>query len=298
MSDLPASIRIEPSDIVLRRSATWEGMSAEIVQVTRSRPVELHFAAPVHLLIAYERGLRQQGEARVPGAATSALKNLRRKLTFVPAGREFREWQAPNSATQFMCLYIEPSEQVGLPGGGKASRLLAPRLLFEDRVLWETISKLKGLIESGVTNWRYLEAVGAVLAHELSQIMCGETSAEQPARGGLAAWQVRLVTDYIEQHLSEDISLKTLAGLVRLSQHHFCRAFKQSLGRSPCRYHGMRRMEQAKRLLANPNLTVSDIALQAGFNETSTFTSAFRRATGVPPTMFRRGLSWSCSPNM
>jgi AraC family transcriptional regulator len=295
---LPASIRVEPSDSVMRRLAAWRGMSAEMVHVTRPRPVELHIAAPVHLLIAYEHGLRQQGETRVLGGATSTLKNLRRKLTFVPAGREFREWLVPNSAIQFMCLYIEPSEQVGLPGGGDASRLLAPRLLFENRVLWETISKLKGLIESGVTNWRYLEAVGAVLAHELSQIMSGQTSAERPARGGLAAWQVRLVTDYIEEHLSEDISLTTLAGLVRLSPHHFCRAFRQSLGRSPCRYHGMRRLDQAKRLLASPNLTISDIALQSGFNETSTFSAAFRRATGVPPTTFRRSPSWPCSPPM
>jgi AraC family transcriptional regulator len=253
----------------------------------------LHFAAPVHLLIAYEHGLCQQ-----PGAAISTPKNLRRKLTFVPAGREFREWLAPNSATRFMCLYIEPSEQIGQPDEGDGSGLLAPRLLFENRVLWETISKLKGLIEAGVTNRRYLEAVGTVLAHELSQVVSGQISAERPARGGLAAWQVRLVTDYIEEHFSEEISLTTLAGLVRLSPHHFCRAFRQSLGRSPCRYHGMRRLEQAKRLLASPNLTISDVALQSGFNETSTFTAAFRRATGVPPTTFRRSLSWSCSPQM
>ena len=296
--DLPLSIRFEPPDIAMRRSAAWEGMSAEIVRVTRLRPVELHFAASVHLLIACEHGLHQQGETRVPDAAASTLKSLRRQLTFVPAGREFRERLAPNSAIQFMCLYIEPSQQVGLPGGGEASGHLPPRVQFENRVLWETISKLKGLIEAGVTNWRYLEAVGVVLAHELSQIMSGQTSAERPARGGLAAWQVRVVTDYIEEHLGEDISLTTLAGLVRLSPHHFCRAFRQSLGRSPCRYHGMRRMEQAKRLLASPNLTISDIALQSGFNETSTFTSAFRRATGVPPTMFRRSLSWSCSPHV
>lgn len=298
MPALSASIRIEPSDGVKRRSAAWGGMSAEIVRVTPLRPVQLHFAAPVHLLIAYEHGHHQGGEACVPGTAISALKDLRRKLTFVPAGQEFRDCQAPNTATQFMCLYIEPSEQVGLPGGGDASRILAPRLLFENRVLWETTSKLQGLIECNKTNWRYLEAVGTVLAHELSQIVFGETFPDRPARGGLAAWQLRLVTDYIEEHLSEEISLTTLAGLVRLSPHHFCRAFSQSLGRSPCRYHGIRRIEQAKRLLANPNRTIADIALQSGFSETSTFTAAFRRATGVPPTTFRRSLSWTCSPHM
>ena len=49
-------------------------------------------------------------------------------------------------------------------------------------------------------------------------------------RGGLAAWQQRVVTDYVEEHLAEQIPLATLAGLARLSPYHFSRAFKQSFG--------------------------------------------------------------------
>ena len=55
---------------------------------------------------------------------------------------------------------------------------------------------------------------------------------------------------YIEEHLAEQIPLKTLAQLVRLSPCYFCRAFKQSFGVPPHRYHSARRIEQAKALLA------------------------------------------------
>jgi AraC family transcriptional regulator len=241
----------------------------------------------VHLLIAYEHGLRQ-----VQGAPTSALRNLKRKLTFVPAGHEFCEWHAPSCSPQFTCIYIEPSGQFGLPGVGNTSGALAPRLLFEDPVLGDTISKLKGLIESTqVTNQHYLSAVGTVLCHELSQIIFGQAASQRPARGGLTAWQLRVVTDYIEEHLSEDISLMTLARLVRLNPHHFCRAFKHSLGRSPCRYHSLRRIEQGKLLLAEPNVTVAEVASRLGFDDTSVLTAAFRRKTGLTPTEFRRSLS-------
>jgi AraC family transcriptional regulator len=250
--------------------------------------VEMYFKAPVHMLLAYEEGLRQQGETRVRDTPTSTVKNLRRKLTFVPAGHEFHEWHVPVTAPQFICFYIEPSEQFCPPSTSNSSAALAPKILFEDRVLWETVSKLKVLIEGGATNTRYLEAIGTVLSYELSQIVFGQTSPERPARGGLAAWQLRVVTEYIEEHLSEEVSLITLAKLVRRSPHHFCRAFKESSGVSPCRYHGLRRLELAKLLLANSDEGIANVALQLGFSDTSAFTTAFRRGAGITPTAFRR----------
>src|SRR6188474_2474910 len=94
------------------------------------------------------------------------------------------------------------------------------------------------------------------------------------AKGGLAAWQQRAVTAYIEEHLAEPILLATLARLARLSPYYFCRAFKQSLGLPPHRYHNSRRIEQAKTLLAKPELSVTNIGLTVGFSETSSFTAA------------------------
>ena len=108
--------------------------------------------------------------------------------------------------------------------------------------------------------------------------------------GGLAGWQQRIVTSYIEEHLAEQIPLATLARLVRLSPYYFCRAFKQSLGMPPHRYHNSRRIEQAKTLLAKPELSVTEIGLTVGFSETSSFTAAFRKATGQTPTAYHRSL--------
>jgi AraC family transcriptional regulator len=115
--------------------------------------------------------------------------------------------------------------------------------------------------------------------------------AEAPAKGGLAAWQQRVVTAYIEDHLAEPISLATLARLAGLSSYYFCRAFRQSLGLPPHRYHNHRRMERAKLLLAKPAPSVTDIGLTIGYSETSSFTAAFHKTTGFTPTAFRRTLA-------
>lgn len=113
-------------------------------------------------------------------------------------------------------------------------------------------------------------------------------SAREPVivHGGLAGWQKRRVAEYIEAHLPDRISLTTLAALARLSPYHFSRAFKQSFGMPPHRYHVGRRVEHAKVLLAG--LPVTDVALAVGYGETSSFSAAFRRATGLSPTQYRR----------
>ena len=139
----------------------------------------------------------------------------------------------------------------------------------------------ESLIESaGADNRLYLEALGAVLAHELVRLNAGRSTHRSSLRGGLAAWQQRIVTAYIEEHLAEPISLATLAQLVRLSTYYFCRAFKQSFGLPPHRYHNDRRIEQAKMLLAKPAPSVTDIGMTVGFSETSSFTAAFARRPG------------------
>jgi AraC family transcriptional regulator len=98
------------------------------------------------------------------------------------------------------------------------------------------------------------------------------------------------VTAYIEEHFAERIPLATLARFVRLSPWHFCRAFKQSFGKPPGRYQTERRIEYAKRLLANRELSVTEVGLQAGFSSFSWFVTAFRDATGFSPRGYSRSL--------
>ena len=134
----------------------------------------------------------------------------------------------------------------------------------------------------------YLEALSGVLAHELSRVNDEVGCAPKVNRGGLASWQKRVVVGYIEEHLREPVSLLKLAELARLSQHHFCRAFKQSFGIPPHQYLVQRRMEIAKLLLAGRTNSVTDIALSLGYAQTSSFSSPFRKATGWTPTVYRR----------
>jgi AraC family transcriptional regulator len=285
------TVEIFPADAVKRCTVSWDGMTAEIVQATRAERTEYRFRGPRHLLAVYEQGERREGETFVEGLPRSTLRDFKRKLVFVPAGHEYSDWQKPRALTRVVYFYFDPSKMPTLPQADVAGTPPSPRLFFEDTTLWDTGVKLRKQIENaGSGNRLYFEALGVVLAHELVRLNAGIRPVEAPVRGGLAGWQQRIVTSYIEEHLSEQVPLATLARLVRLSPYYFCRAFKQSLGMPPHRYHNSRRIRHAKTLLAKPELSVTDIGLTVGFSETSSFTAAFRKATGQTPTAYHRSL--------
>lgn len=293
---LPASdetdsrVDISSTDDVKRHAAAWSGMSAEIVQITGRERVEFRFRAHVHLLILHEEGTRQNGETVVEGLARSTLRDCRRKLTFVPAGHEFHEWQEPRQSGRMLFFYVDPSNSPLAPETDAEDAAFAPRLFFENAALRDTALKLAAAIEHAGSDKRYVEALGVVLAHELVRLNQGDQRGAPPIRGGLSAWQERVVTAYIEEHLADPIPIAALAQLARLSTFYFCRAFKQSFGVPPHRYHTNRRIERAKALLANATPSVTDIGSRVGFSETSSFSAAFRKATGLTPTAYHRSL--------
>jgi AraC family transcriptional regulator len=283
-------VNIAPSESVERRTVAWsENMYADFVQSTDHGRVEFRFRAPVHLLVAYERGTRREGQSFIEGLPGSSLRDLTRKLTFVPAGHQFTEWHEPRILPRISYFYFDPAVLAARSEPALAATSLAPRLLFEDAALWDSALKLKGAIEAGkCDNPLYVDALAVILAHEMTRL--NSATPEPPLRGGLAGWQQRNVTGYIEEHLSDQIQLSTLAGIARLSPYHFCRAFKRSIGLPPHRYHATRRIERAKGLLAKGSMSVTEVGFALGFAQTSSFTAAFRRVTGITPTEYQRTL--------
>jgi AraC family transcriptional regulator len=290
------ALDVVPAHVVDRRAVAWDGIRVEIIQSVTHDKVELRFRAPWHLLLVYEEGVREQGETLLGDLPGSTLRTLRRKLTFVPAGQEYREWQQPRIRARVICFYFDPAK-MPIPSNGRATALpLQPKLFFEDNALWDTAVKLSAAIDNDSEPGRYCVALGVVVAHELLRSYGDDCPRGRIARGGLAVWQQRMLAAFIEGHLGEPIPLGELAKVVHLSSYYFCRAFKQSFGVTPHRYCMKRRIERAKTLLADPAQSVTEIALAVGFSETSSFSAAFRQATGTAPTEYRRALERVSQP--
>ena len=286
--DIAATARLAPIDIVRRRSACWTGIQGDSIEMTRRARFEYGVTPPFHLLILQERGERSDGETIVDGTPMSTQREFSRKLSFIPAGHSFCDWQQPRVLARACYLYIDPRALLSDPELRSSDTAFRPQLFFYDREIWETASKLRAQVETPQSAG-YAEALGLVLAHELTRLQ-GRPSLAASTRGGLAGWQKKKVADYIEDHLGDDISLRQIATVIDLSPFHFARAFRQSFGAPPHRYHMMRRIERAKTMLNHSASSVTQIGAALGFSDTSAFTTAFRRRVGATPTEFRRAI--------
>lgn len=108
------------------------------------------------------------------------------------------------------------------------------------------------------------------------------------ARGGLAGWQERRATAFMEERLDQSFPVSAVAEACGLSVNHFSRAFRRSLGKPPHRWLLDRRIERARELLRATPMSLADIALACGFAEQSHFTRVFTRTVGIPPGAWRR----------
>lgn len=95
------------------------------------------------------------------------------------------------------------------------------------------------------------------------------------------------VIDYIDKNFSKDISLAELSELIDLSPQYLCRLFKECLNIRPFEYLARKRIHQAKLLLLDDKLTISEIASSVGYNDCSYFCAVFKRHEMLSPAEFR-----------
>jgi AraC family transcriptional regulator len=159
----------------------------------------------------------------------------------------------------------------------------------------DAIMGLARLLRDGTNNTApggrlLLESLSSAAAVLLlrSQSSVAARIAPVAPRGGLGRKALNRVTDYIRDHLAEDIGLIELSSLAGCSPQHFKRAFKRSIGLPPHRFLMARRVERAQALLARRDLSIAEVALSCGFATQSHLTSVFRQKTGSTPGQWRR----------
>jgi AraC family transcriptional regulator len=106
--------------------------------------------------------------------------------------------------------------------------------------------------------------------------------------GGLLAWQVRKVREYVDAHIEDRVLVPNLSAVVNLSEGHFSRMFKRTFGLTPHVFVLRRRLELAARLMLEGTKSQTDIALSCGFTDQAHLCNHFRRLMGETPAAWRR----------
>ncbi|MBX3188020.1 MAG: helix-turn-helix transcriptional regulator [Labilithrix sp.] len=230
--------------------------------------VTIHTGAPVRIscMPTGERCVRSRGEINVlPAGVTEDW--------FEDDASEMLFLQLPTSLVRLA------AEELGLDPdrAGIAARCHVRDVQIE-HIGWALAADQRA--PSGLV---YRESLGMALAVHLL--------ARHPAKAaprGLSKSQLARVTEYIEAHLAEDVSLLRLARVAGVSASHLRALFKRSVGVPVHEYVIQRRVERARVLLARGDQPASEIALEAGFSHQSHMARCMRRVLGVTPAFIAK----------
>lgn len=190
----------------------------------------------------------------------------------------------PLAATALRELDVDP-DRVGLHYvGGFRDPLIEQIARAVHSEMVDPVPARKMLIETLAT------ALGVQVVRRHSNLV-PESRPLPAARGALDARRLRRISDYIDAHLSEELTIAALANEACLSPFHFARAFKAATGKAPHRYLTDRRIECAKTLIAEGRLPLTEIADICGFSSQAHLARWFKRIVGATPGEYRTSRS-------
>lgn len=239
--------------------------------------IAIHMGAPIDL------------EWSEPGSDRVQVTHVEPGMAHINPGDNpfFQRWR---DSPELLILAFDQAliDRVGTEAFGKTGAMLRPTIGSMDRHIRSALPAWSNELTRGGPGGRlFVEGLAkATIVHLFRQYAEGSPTLA-PMRGGLGAARLHRVVDYIEAHLSDNLSVRELATIAGLSTHHFGLAFRQSTGHPPHRYVIQRRIERAKALLLTTQASVTQIAYATGFASHGHFAAHFRKSVGTTPSRFR-----------
>lgn len=210
-------------------------------------------------------------------------------IDIIPPGTPSR-WELKEEDTALIlalpsAALAAASEEAGL----ELSRLqIVNRFQIRDPRIEHIGWALKAEMETGHRGGRlYFEGLSMALAAALLDRHSSAAPAAKEYFYGMSGHRLRRVLSYIEDNLSQNLSLKEIADVAGLSISHCKTAFTKSVGSSIHQYVIQRRVERARRLLTESRLSISQVAAESGFTHKSHLAYHTRRVFGAAPSRLR-----------
>ena len=200
-----------------------------------------------------------------PGIIHTEVSYADHPLEYIVLGIEGLELTIPGSAQAQYCIYSFPEQN---------EVLRCMQHVFQE--IHDRGSEYQTLCLA------YMDIIMVQLMRHAS-VSVTQTQSRFPGNRQCAS-----VRQYIDQHYKENITLDLLAEKVSINKYYMAHAFKREFGVSPINYMIACRIREGKRLLAETDLSLSQIASVLGFSSSSYFSQSFRNAEGTSPTEYRK----------
>jgi AraC family transcriptional regulator len=266
----------------------WGGFQIDSVRIGSPRGFGYSWQGDANYLALHDI-LLADGEIDVGGEVSSSLTDLRDRLTFVPNGVQVSGWsQLAGRDHGFTAMVFDP-----LLAEAEIERPLLeigtpPLLYFEQVELSQTLRRIDKLASSDEDEDPLTGETLCLLA--VLQLYSAFSPIVATSSGQLSVFHQKQIQEFIEAHLSGEISLSDLANIAGLSRFHFARSFSRTYGRSPHQHVLMHRIGRAATLLATTRTPIGEIAVLTGFSSPARLSTAFRRMIGRSPRQFRAAI--------
>jgi AraC-like DNA-binding protein len=164
---------------------------------------------------------------------------------------------------------------------------LEHRSAISDPLVSRIVLTIANDINCGFLDHILADTLNTALAVQITRQFFNPSAITLAPSNGLSHERLQRVRDYIEAHLAERLTLTDIAGVACLSPYHFSRSFKRATGVGLHRYVIRRRIERAKELVLNTDLSLAEIAWTVGFDGQASFTTRFQQEVGIPPGRLR-----------
>lgn len=273
-----SNLILPKSPILSSKNAQWSDIHFELQQQPAHDTTEHVHSLHILTQICSPTPLKQWIDGK--------LQQLVHGNTFIlPAGVLHRcEWLKD---IEFMFVGIEPSlfNKVGqeLVKSGRIE--LKPHFAtLQDPLIQGILSAFKDeLVSGGIGGNLFIEQLKTTLVMHLLRKYSVFNTHISTSSDGLPKYKLHSVIEYINAHLEQNLKLAEIAAIAQLSEFYFCRLFKQSMKMSVHQYVIQQRVERAKQLLLQGQMSIIDVALACGFANQSHLNLHFKRLIGVTP---------------
>ena len=196
------------------------------------------------------------------------------------------------SLTFASSFILEAAARTGLVSGGATVSFRASVVKRDERLARLTLDLSGELWQKEAGQEMVIAAlVEQLVVHLLRHHSNVRRSDElELSRVGLVDRRIRRAIELMHSHLNRELPLEEIAAAAFLSPFHFARLFKKLTGASPHAYLATLRVARAQSLLAETDLSISEVSTRVGYSSPSHFTKAFRQATGLAPRAYRAAL--------
>lgn len=201
-------------------------------------------------------------------------------IFFLPAKREHRYYGKDRWVTSWIHLAGDAMEQtlecLGLQDAAVVSGMDTVRY---ERILRQILTELK------VDRMQGMERSSVHVYELLMEFCLLQHEQLQPQSKGMR--RLLPLLDYIDDHITEQMTLPELAGVIGVTPQHLCRTFKEALSMRPFEYITRRRIQISKRYLSDRSIKIAAVGQMVGIRDVSYYCYNFKRLEGITPNEFR-----------